>query len=329
MANILLTDRCNQRCPYCFASEVMKEGNPNISVPDLRRIVDFVVKTDRTFGLIGGEPLLHPEIDEILKSVIDDSRIKSVMLFTNGTEIREHIRLLTHPKIELLVNVNSEKDVGERNYSRTMENVRMMFDDYRMGYKITLGLNIYDPDQDLDYFTDLAKEMGVNHVRVSITVPDEIRTGFEGYFVPFIPLIKRFLRTMNANGISSSFDCNLMPICLMDEELKRLFSDSERLLPQGRHYVSGDRRSRCRPIVDIDQNGKAIRCFGMSDGPSYSIWDYEDLDEIRSCMNHDIDAKVSDMAEGRCADCHDNRCQKCYGGCIAFRWHQARPIWPS
>lgn len=319
MANIIITEKCNQNCPYCFASEVMEKKDPNITLDEFRKIMEFILRTDKRFGLIGGEPLLHPEIDRILEMVIDESRVDHVTIFTNGTHVDEHIRLLTHPKVALLVNFNSKNDVGKEKYEATANNLNMMFKDYRMGYKITLGLNIYSPSQDLDYFIKTALNLKVGNVRVSITVPPNKNVDYKQYFLSYFPMIKHFLATMNRHNIAVSFDCNLIPICLMDKDLKRLIEESERNPECGRRYVSTDHCSRCNPVIDISRKGVAIRCFGLSDLKQYSLWDYSDLHELHAVITHEIDHKVIDLAPAECKSCHDNKCHKCYGGCIAFR----------
>lgn len=66
MPNIILTEYCNLKCPYCFASTMIEEAKDykNITMEQLDNILNWLYPTaiegEFGIGLIGGEPLLHP-----------------------------------------------------------------------------------------------------------------------------------------------------------------------------------------------------------------------------------------------------------------------------
>ena len=86
MANIALTNRCNLSCEYCFAHEYTAEDSCDITMDSFLRALDFV-RSEGEVGLIGGEPLLHKNINEVLALLISDPQIRRVTLFTNGIYI--------------------------------------------------------------------------------------------------------------------------------------------------------------------------------------------------------------------------------------------------
>lgn len=71
MANILLTETCVRSCPYCFAKQYMANNineNDYISWDNLIYIADFLSASgENHVSLLGGEPLLHPQISSIIK----------------------------------------------------------------------------------------------------------------------------------------------------------------------------------------------------------------------------------------------------------------------
>ena len=66
MANIMMTDVCNLRCPYCFANEFVNKDTNEISEENFRKAVDFIVGdgSHSSVGLIGGEPTVHSHFEE-------------------------------------------------------------------------------------------------------------------------------------------------------------------------------------------------------------------------------------------------------------------------
>lgn len=99
---IVLTTKCNYECRYCFAEG---EKDKNTRVIEIEKL-EKILKVAKEFGinkvkLTGGEPLLYPNIDELL-NYIRKIEIPYVDLTTN-------ISLLTEKNIKLLnkYNVNA------------------------------------------------------------------------------------------------------------------------------------------------------------------------------------------------------------------------------
>ena len=56
MANIALLNRCNLKCPYCFANEYTSNTSQDIDATTFNKMLDFSAP-DKEVGLIGGEPV--------------------------------------------------------------------------------------------------------------------------------------------------------------------------------------------------------------------------------------------------------------------------------
>jgi cyclic pyranopterin phosphate synthase len=88
---ISVTDRCNFRCPYCMPKEVFGPGYPFLRDPQLMA-VDELVRIARAFvalgvekvRLTGGEPLLRPDVPELVATLKRDLKVPVVALTTNG-----------------------------------------------------------------------------------------------------------------------------------------------------------------------------------------------------------------------------------------------------
>ena len=88
---ISVTDRCNFRCPYCMPAEAFGPNyaflkDPQImSLAELRRILgQFVRLGVQKVRITGGEPLLRPDIPELVRLLKQDLRVPVVALTTNG-----------------------------------------------------------------------------------------------------------------------------------------------------------------------------------------------------------------------------------------------------
>ena len=89
MANIMVNEACNLRCPYCFAEEFINKAPKEMKLEDFRVALDFILSdnSERQVGIIGGEPLLYTHINEAVRIALDDPRTEIVMIFTNAVEL--------------------------------------------------------------------------------------------------------------------------------------------------------------------------------------------------------------------------------------------------
>ena len=141
MANIALLNRCNLRCPYCFAENYIADEKTDITIDTFGELLDFCA-SDGEVGIIGGEPLLHKDFAKIMEMALSDPRISRVTLFTNGVFLDKHMGVLDHPLLSILVNVNSKKDIGENSFNKIDQNIGALLERRAM-CKISLGINVY------------------------------------------------------------------------------------------------------------------------------------------------------------------------------------------
>ncbi len=317
----MINNGCNLSCPYCFASQITAEERFNITEEQFTKILDYMIKSrQKVVGIIGGEPLIHPQFDDLMKQFIRRTENLAVkgLVFTNGIALEKHLKILSHEKFIILVNVNSEEDIGKIAYEKVVRNLDEAFFEYGMSdKKVTLGLNIYKPDQDLDPFFALLDRYKATICRVSLSVPQDRSVNIFDYFRSYLPIVKKLSRMATERKVSLNFDCNLIPYCLMDEELKTLFTQNE-ALGKGRPYVSTTKCSACNPVMDILPDGSVARCFAMSERYRQNIFDYADIHELAQYFKLKIDYEIMKHPLPECEDCHLRKCQKCYGGCLAF-----------
>jgi GTP 3',8-cyclase len=93
---ISVIDRCNFRCPYCMPAEQFHhsyqflEKNEWLSFDEIaalsRAFASLGVKKLR---ITGGEPLLRPNIDELIRQLVSIEGVEDLALTTNGSTLVE------------------------------------------------------------------------------------------------------------------------------------------------------------------------------------------------------------------------------------------------
>lgn len=88
---ISVTDRCNFRCPYCMPKEVFGAGYPFLRDPQLMTLSELVGIAGAFAGLgvekirlTGGEPLLRPDVPDLVRALKTELKVPEVALTTNG-----------------------------------------------------------------------------------------------------------------------------------------------------------------------------------------------------------------------------------------------------
>lgn len=331
MANIMMTDVCNLHCPYCFANEFVNKDRNEITEEAFRKAVEFIVGdgSHDSVGLIGGEPTVHARFGEYMRMLLLDERVQHVMVYTNGIRMDEFWDVLCHPKTRLLINCNPPKDIGEVNYRRLQDNLRVLVEDKLCGDRVTLGINMYEEDFEYQYLLDLLVRFHFHHARVSITVPnlDEGRNqDAHSYFERMKPRMFQFFHDLLRNEIIPNFDCNKIPSCLVSEEELAQFQpylENPYIKENIGHSNIGSQIVTCRPVIDIRQDLTAVRCFGLSACTKQRIEDYHGIKELENYYLRTVDAYACNTAySSKCVDCHLRKVMKCTGGCLAYKINQ-------
>lgn len=92
IANLLITNRCNLRCFYCYV-DVSHRQLKDLTIDEILRIIDILHKNGtKIIVLLGGEPLLRDDIAEIIEYINKKSIICEVI--TNGYLAEKRIEAL-------------------------------------------------------------------------------------------------------------------------------------------------------------------------------------------------------------------------------------------
>ncbi len=332
------------RCKYCFANDFVdpeKGDNPNlkknIDIDDFKEIVKFIVQTHSRVGLLGGEPTLHPKINEMMDHLIINERIKAVTVFTNGVYMERVIRELSYPKIRLLVNMNSPVDIGNHNYNKIIKNIESI-NSAGMINKVLFGINMYKPGFDHDYLIDILKKYDKKNVRVAIIGPNSEemrRSNYLDYCRQMKPSILEFFKKLYKLGISPRFDCsaNVFPPCVLAKEEREFMKEFNDFIGKSFILAGGQKKlvsnvanlvsfPQCEPIIDFTIDKKVIRCFPMYN-EKLNMADFKNAREIEGYFRNKYDVfKCLIPIDESCRKCRHMKTMACQGGCIAYRLNE-------
>lgn len=320
MPNIMITERCNFNCSYCFADEYVNKEAKDITIDQMNRILNFIKtsKRYRRIGLIGGEPTIHPQFREILTLIKNDNEIRSCSVFTNGYALDHYFDLLKDEKFVILINLNSPLDIGEERYYRVYNNVSRLIHQYEKTQGITLGINLYQKNQSVEYFINACKELRVNYARVAITVPNA-KTIEKNNVSDYLDLIYYLYVELKVLGTEILIDCNKPMPCLWDELQKKKIQLFNQNFKNKLCGIPID-CSRCNTIIDILPDMTAIRCFGLSKVSKQKIDNYDTIDDLYDYYDKNFDQKLTLIPmKPECNNCGLFTEQKCYGGCLASK----------
>jgi len=107
--SIGLSKACNLSCPYCYADGGSEEKN-ELSFEEILDIINQAKEAGaKTVTLVGGEPLIHPKVREIISHI--NQKGLTTIIFTNGTVMdKELAKFLYNNNVSIIVKFNSFDD---------------------------------------------------------------------------------------------------------------------------------------------------------------------------------------------------------------------------
>lgn len=314
--NVMLTDFCNLKCKYCFAScETDVKKRQEISDESYRYILDFLKRSNhRGLRLLGGEPTLHKKFEKYVTDAIQDAFFANIHIFTNALHLnKEMSHAIAHEKTSFLINLNSPQDLGDKLYAQTIENIEYLVSEYRMRNirpQVVLGINIYSPDLDYKYIIEESNRLGLEVIRYSITTPQTFNTDIDlDFYRQYADYLANFVDDCANHGILSHIDCNNPPKCVFtpNQLMKLIVNESDIMNHQ-----------QCNPVLDIRPDLTIARCFVFNDYINVNLKDFRDERELLRFFTERIDRHRFDIPTFKtCQSCEFNN--KCQGGCLGYK----------
>lgn len=271
MAWINITERCNNRCVWCYAKNSLHERTAIIPflkiVKMLRNLKKIGVKR---CCLIGGEPTLHPDIIKIFttgeKIGITISVISNGRLFSDINFCKKFIKNgLKEGQIALSMHASSLKD------SEKLTRSKKYFSEFSQGLNNLISLGIV-PKVNITISKLTAKKIptmmlwlkkqGLNEVAFNFAAPAVSVNSFDDSFVlpldEYVDQIYKIYEYGKKIEIKPIFVFTI-PFCALPKDmLKKLINDG--------HMVSGC-HIRTGTSILFNINGDLVSCNHLLDVP--------------------------------------------------------------
>lgn len=151
LAHIIPIRRCNLACTYC--NEFDKHSAP-VPLADLHRRLDFLASFGTGIVTIsGGEPLLHPELDEVIRHIRRHHMIAGMI--TNGYLLTaERIERLNQAGLEYLqISIDNVRpdDVSKKSLKVLDQKLRLLSEwaEFHVNINSVLGSGVENPEDAL------------------------------------------------------------------------------------------------------------------------------------------------------------------------------------
>jgi len=306
------TNRCNQRCSYCcyrndalHLSELMDERDeiPRDKMGEI--VTDLANMGVRAVTLTGGgEPLCYPHILDTVRQLLD-AGVKTALL-TNAARLSGEIsELLARRATWIRVSMDAadrdhyaeSRGVSPAEFDRVCDNIRTFcgID----GRRCVAGINLVvtrENSGEVSAFLELAKSLGVDHVKVSNAIVSTDPGELAAYQAPFY----RSVRDQIAQARSR----------LADER----FAIVDKVHPPDSEQEGFERQytrcpfARCLTVIAADQSvytcqDKAYTSSGLlgsvRDRSFADLWSSEELQRRLSQLDPSRDCRHHCVAHGK------------------------------
>lgn len=171
---IEILKNCNLRCKHCYVPGT--EAIKNImSLDDIKSIIDKLDEWGiHILQISGGEPFLHPDINEIIDYAYDKNF--GIQVFTNATLLEKHINASMVEKVmEFIISVDGNEEYHDKfrgkagSFKKTLSSIKKI-KELDGNIKISYSL-VKDNEKYLEEVYSLMKEINVDSFVCGAPVP--------------------------------------------------------------------------------------------------------------------------------------------------------------
>jgi GTP 3',8-cyclase len=290
---VSVTDRCNMRCGYCMPTNNIKwfDSTEVLSFEEIIRLSSIFANLGvEKIRITGGEPLVRPLIENLIKSIAKIPHIKSIGLTTNGLLLSDSVKKLK---------------------SSGLNSVNISLDSFKEDrFKMMTGINGLDKVlSSIQKAKDAGLDVKINTVVVRGWNDDEVvefanfarHTGITVRFIEFMPLdgtgIWRSDLVFSKKEMIEKLESNIGKVFpVLEQEISapaKLYSFSDRIGTVG--FIPSVSEPFCNQCdrIRLTSDGRFLTC--LFESPGYDIKSYlrrgASDEELSQCLIHCMTAK--------------------------------------
>lgn len=161
---VSLTENCNLRCVYCMPEDVTFERgyvNEHLNIEDYK----FFIKSMSDMGInkvrfTGGEPLLYPNLDELIRFTKEECSIDNIGISTNGIGFYRVAKKLKESGLSSVnISLDSLKEYKYKNLTRggqLKDVLRSINEALKVGLKVKVNCVAMDGFNDDELYDFMA-----------------------------------------------------------------------------------------------------------------------------------------------------------------------------
>jgi GTP 3',8-cyclase len=285
---VSVTDRCNMRCGYCMPTNNTKwfDSTEVLSFEEIIRLSSIFANLGvEKIRITGGEPLVRPMIENLIKSIAKIPHIKSIGLTTNGLLLSDRVKKLK---------------------SSGLNSVNISLDSFKEDrFKMMTGINGLDKViSSIQKAKDAGLDVKINTVVVRGWNDDEVvefanfarHTGITVRFIEFMPLdgtgIWRSDLVFSKKEMIEKLESNIGKVFpVLEQEISapaKLYSFSDRIGTVG--FIPSVTEPFCNQCdrIRLTSEGRFLTC--LFESPGYDIKSYmrrgASDEELSQCLIH-------------------------------------------
>jgi SynChlorMet cassette radical SAM/SPASM protein ScmF len=326
-----LTEGCNLACRHCWIAPKYQSGEhiyPSLDL-DLFKSILRQAKLMKVPGikLTGGEPLLHPQIHEILEIIRTEGL--GLTMETNGVlctpEIAQQLSQIASSS-KLFVSVSMDGADPETHewirgvkgsFEATLEGIRNLVS-YNIHPQIIMTVMNRNKDQ-MEAMVRLAESLSAESVKYNVLQPTARgeKMHEQGETLPINELIE----------VGKWVETTLAP----SSKLRVVYDHPVAFRPLSRMFGEGGGCSVCGifGIIGVLADGSYALC-GIGESVPELIFGHASKDRLEDVWDNspvlkDIRTGLPERLEGICGDCLLKN--RCLGSCIAQNYYRSRHLW--
>lgn len=307
MPNLMLTNWCNYKCPYCFGIDFM---SPKIKAKNMSRetftgILNWLEKSEHSFviHLMGGEPTLNPDFEWFVSQLLQKEFPVTVFSNLATAKAPEYSEKMKDLPINWVVNVNPPdkwNDTQRKNIESSLTS---------LGKRACITFNIM-PDSVDDLWAieltekyNLKKEIKVGFVLPTITDSNYHLSDNE-YAIVAQKVVNLAIES-EKHGMRLEYECGIPTCAFTAEQLGQLWDSGSPL------------RSGCFSRLDISPDGDCIYCLPLATLVKRHFSSFNSYEEARAWYETKL-APLRKLEPVRnCNQCNLMSPDKCHGACLA------------